>query len=136
MICDWQYDEAKELGIKPCQCGGAAVIKEIGNSHSKKRCVEMTCSKCHMKRKQCIITSIGIMTFERLKENFINDWNTRPLEDEMIKVAKTAKLDIHILMDAYNFLNDNCDYDPELDATIRDIGKQWDYSLNVPKDTP
>lgn len=88
MIYDWQYEEAKELGIKPCQCGGAAVIKEIGNAHSKKRCVEMTCSKCHMKRKQCILNGRGGLSFEALKSGVIKDWNTRPIEDEMYEALK------------------------------------------------
>lgn len=83
MVYDWQYEEAKKLGIKPCQCGGPAVIKEIGNAHTKKRCVEMECTKCHMKRKQCILNSTGILSFEDLKAGVINDWNTRPIEDKL-----------------------------------------------------
>lgn len=88
MIYDWQYEEAKELGIKPCQCGGAAVIKEIGNAHTKSHCVQMECSKCHMKRKQCVLNGRGILTFEELKRRVIEKWNTRPVEDEMLVIAK------------------------------------------------
>jgi hypothetical protein len=90
MIYDWQYWEAKTLGIKPCQCGGAAVINEIGNSHTKKRCVEMECSKCHTKRKQCILNSTGVLSFEDLKSGVIKDWNTRPLEQELLQALKEA----------------------------------------------
>lgn len=85
MVYDWQYDEAKKLGIKPCQCGGPAVIKEIGNARTKKRCVEMECTKCHIKRKQCILNSTGILSFEELKSRFIDNWNTRPLEQQLLK---------------------------------------------------
>jgi len=89
MIYDWQYEEAKKLGIKPCQCGGATVIHDIGNSHTKTHCVEMVCSKCHIKRKQCILNgSRSGLTFEKLKEGVIKDWNTRPIEDELLTALK------------------------------------------------
>lgn len=40
-----------------------------------------------------------------------------------------AKLDIHILLDAYQELNKQMLYDPELDETIQSIKREWNYTL-------
>ena len=48
---------------------------------------------------------------------------------------KNAKLDIHVLLDAYFELNQESKYDPELDLTINQIAHEWDYEIldgNIP----
>ena len=78
MTYDWQYEEAKELGLRDCPfCGGACIIQEKGNSHTKKHCVEIKCTKCFVKRQQCILNSTGVLTFEKLKAGMLRDWNKR-----------------------------------------------------------
>lgn len=90
MFYNRQYEEAKELGIKACQCGGRASIHEIGNDRTKKRCVEIHCSKCRIKRRQCMLNSTSRLSFEDLKKGVIKDWNTRPFEDKLTQALDNA----------------------------------------------
>lgn len=91
MVYDWQLDESKKLGLKPCQCGGIVVIGEIGNAHTKRRCLEMKCTKCFIKRKQCIINSSGALSFADLKSGMIEKWNKRPAEEKLIVVLQNVR---------------------------------------------
>lgn len=47
--------------------------------------------------------------------------------DKLLAKTNAAKLDIHILLDAYFELNKKLIYEPELDETINDISNRWGY---------
>jgi len=57
---DWEIEQAKTNGINDCPfCDGLCVMSQIGNEHTKKLCLEIECTNCHVKRKQCILNSSG-----------------------------------------------------------------------------
>ena len=75
---DWEIEQAKTNGINDCPfCDGLCVMSQIGNEHTKKLCLEIECTNCHVKRKQCILNSSGVLSIDKLKEMMTNDWNSR-----------------------------------------------------------
>lgn len=75
----WQIEKAKEQGFKPCPfCGGDPYIAEQGNERTKKRCIEVGCNSCGIKRKQCTTGMVVSFTFEKLRSKMLEHWNFRP----------------------------------------------------------
>lgn len=75
MKCKIWFSE--EVELLPCPfCGGDPVIKYIGNEHTKKRRIEIKCSKCRVKRTDATIYN----DFEYLERVASEQWNERKCE--------------------------------------------------------
>lgn len=53
--------------------------------------------------------------------------NHNELRQNVKEFYVESKLDIHVLLDAYFTLNEDCTYDSEYDQAIREIADEWDY---------
>jgi hypothetical protein len=63
-----------EIQLLPCPfCGGSAVKKFIGNDYTRKRSVEIKCTKCFTKQ----VTGAIRNTMAWCEEQAIKQWNTR-----------------------------------------------------------
>jgi len=58
-------------------CGARPVVEHIGNDFSKKRCIKVKCSGCHVERTDSALR-FGITWLEEVSQNA---WNKRASND-------------------------------------------------------
>ena len=72
------FDETKEYELLDCPfCGSSPDIRYIGNHHTKKRKIEIYCSKCRIKRTDAAMK----FGFVWLEEIAVNQWNQRTVKE-------------------------------------------------------
>jgi len=65
----------KEIELDDCPfCGGEPKVMHIGNDHTKKRKIEVSCPKCRIKR----IDAAIYHGFDFLEKIAAEHWNQRP----------------------------------------------------------
>lgn len=69
--------ETKEIELNDCPfCGGEPKVSHIGNDHTKKRKIEIKCSKCRIKRTDAAL----IHSFSWLEDVSAKNWNQQKPE--------------------------------------------------------
>ena len=72
------WDNTKEIELLNCPfCGTAPIVKHIGNEHTKKRTIEISCPKCRVKK----IDGAIAYGFGWLEDVAVKNWNQREEEN-------------------------------------------------------
>ncbi len=86
------WDKTRRIPLLPCPfCSGEPKVRHIGNDYTKKRSVEISCTKCRVKRTDAALTH----SFSWLEEVAARHWNTQASRKETkCREKKTIVTDV------------------------------------------
>lgn len=72
-----RWDKTEEVTLPNCPfCGGDPTVKYIGNEHTRIRKIEVSCTKCRVKRTDATLR----FDFRWLEDVAAKNWSQRPTE--------------------------------------------------------